>query len=342
MAPVTAILSRCAMPGALLVVLAAGVSVASAQGTPPQRINHLVNYSVYGQQDRDRIHAWADYWCGRLERAEPVDVKEIKKNLLDPLTSPVRVDEPFRLAYTEAALPRLRRVIDGDDPHKAYNALQVVGSLGTIEALDLLLAHCDIDDESRTGIRLWAAKGFVLSVRERTLSTNDVNRGVRALQRAAERETKPLVLRRQFEAIDAVNNNVSRDAHLAVLDATVERMAGEESGPSGLMSSTIPALKLIRDRWLQLDGAAKQELGRELQPILCGVLTVARRHWDVAQTSPMKDDYGEAVELSENVLTVITVAANAPQTQMGRAWRDRDKPRFTTDHDRWMSILKRP
>ena len=334
-------------PGVWLVLLTLGLSfVFVATAAPPARINNLVSRLSFSPQDLNRIKDFADFWCRQLEHADPGEVKAIRQSMLDPLKAPGGVSEVFRLAYSDAVLGQLKPLVQSDNPLLAYNAIHIIGSLGTPDALRILLDHCDVTNEPRFGVRLWVAKCLNVSVNKGALRQNDVNRALRRLGRAAGRETHWLVLRRQFEVIASVQGEVSREVFFDVLSSVADQMAADDKGPSSLMKAVRPAVKLIRDRFLLLAPADQNDIGRELAPILGDICSAAEIHWDMAQVSSLKKSYGGAVADSEHLLTFINNqlpnAPPGPQTRLGEAWKQKDKPRFETDHDKWMGILSRP
>ena len=117
--------------------------------------------------------------------------------------------------------------------------------------------------------------------------------------------------------------------------------------PCELMQAVYPALKRMRDDLIVLGREEQQSFGRVLAPVLCDICSVAQAHWDSAQDDLVaKIAYGGAVQISESMLLLIDPelrpGQRAPKTALGRAWKDRDEPRFTADHDKWQSIIAKP
>ncbi|MHC4416513.1 MAG: hypothetical protein ACYS0G_14670 [Planctomycetota bacterium] len=335
--------SRRSIFGLLLVYLT--VTAASVtEAAPPPPINNLTATANLTPAQRSHIREYAEYWCGVLAQATPVEVAGARAKLLDPLRQ-VQVGDVFRWEYSSAALAPLQDIIGGTNPHTATNAMHVVAFLGTERALEFIVNQCDITVEKDFGARLTAANCFMIAVRLGTLGENETNRALRRLGRAASEEEKWLVLRRQFEAIASVDSAVSRDVQVNVLRATTQRMAKKEAGPSELMQAVYPALKLVRDEYLQLRD--QKPFGKELAPVLCDVCSVANDHWDNAQNDPdAKTTYGGAVHISENLLRLIDPelrpGQGTPKTDLGRSWRNSNKPQFSTDHGKWQVVLRRP
>src|SRR5262245_32450641 len=198
--------SRGALPGVLIALLLGSTRATAA--SPPQPINDLAVKASLEASDKARIDEYATYWLDQLAGSDPAEIAKARSELLRPLRSP-DVRQPFRFAMTDSVLPKLTEVLDGDNIQATYNAMQVVGLLGTPKALDVILLHCDGEHESRYPLRLLAAKAFEQTLLLATLSPNDITRGVRALGAAAGHEEEWLPLRRQFEAMARVNTDVA-------------------------------------------------------------------------------------------------------------------------------------
>ncbi len=328
-------------------VLLAVATTPLAQAAPPARgITNLANRAFLDPADKNRIHDWAQYWSDELAAGDPAAVARARAKLIEPLKA-VQVGGVFRLEYASVLLPALQEIIGGGNPHIAFNATQVVGVVGTDRALEILVSHCDVADEQSLGIRLCAAESFKTAVRQGAITPNEISRGLRRLGNAAGREEHWLVLRRQFEAIYSVDSDVSRDVQLKVLQRTTARMSDNPTGPSDLMRALYPALKFLRDGYIKLPRAQQGPFGKVLAPVLCRVCSVANGHWEKAQDDPeAKKIYGGAIQISETLLRVIHGRVQPdripPRTALDRAWREKDKPRFDSDHVKWQGILAKP
>ncbi len=343
--PTAAMKSRCSILGGLLALATVAIGT-SVHAAPPSRINHLVDKPQLSEPDRADIRLYAEFWSDRLAGAEgPAVVDEARAKLVDPLRA-VRVGDVFRLEYSRSVVPLLGEAARDATPHATINALQVVALLGTPAALEIILSHASVQDEEDFSIRLWAARTFPVAIRQNVLPANDIDRALRQLGDAARREPQWLVLRRQFEAIASIDSPLSRDLQVKVLKAAMEAMKGQE-GPSDIMEATYRALFLIRNEYLALPPADKETVGKLLAPVLCDLCTVAAAHWDSAQEDDAaRTSYGGAVLVSENLLKLIDARVrpqqSGPRTELGPAWRDRQKGRFDSDHAEWRSLLQRP
>ena len=358
--PPAAMIGRCSISGLLLVTVAATLATAtqSTLAATPARLGNLVDKSNLTERDRRDIRQYAEFWGRQLHEATaPLDIDEARGKLGDPLRA-VRVGEVFRFAYSNAVVIHLDQTVRDGTPHAAVNAMQLLALLGTPSSVEVILAHANIKQEPDFGIRLWAAIGFPTAVRQNALPNNEINKALRDLGEAAASEARAAVnmpdddkirwhlLRRQFEAISSVKSQTSREVQVKVLKAVTEAM-DERQRPSDLMRATYRALMLIRNDYLRLPPADAERVGKLLAPVLCDLCTVAAAHWDNAQNDPIaRESYGGAVHVSENLLKMIDARVRpnqaGPRTELGPAWRNREKDQFKLDHDKWRTLLMGP
>jgi len=352
-------IGRTSISSSLLVTVAATLATAThaTLAAAPARIGNLVDKSNLTERDRGDIRQYAEFWGRQLNETAPSDVDEARGKLGDPLRA-VRVGEVFRFEYSDAVVDHLAKVVKDGSPHAAVNALQILALLGTPASLDVILAHSSIEHEPDFGIRLWAAIGFPIAVRQNALPNNEINKALRDLGEAAanearaavskrdDDETRWLLLRRQFEAISSVKSQTSREVQVKVIRAVTAAMDTRQ-GPSDLMQATYRALLLMRNEYLDLPAADQERMGKSLAPVLCDLCTVAAAHWDGAQDDDTaRQSYGGAVQVSETFLKMIdsTVRPDqtGPRTELGPAWQNREKNQFIGDHDKWRMLLSQP
>ncbi len=334
---------------AVFVALVLAAVVCSALGDPPP-INGLVGQDPLSPQGRLQVRTYAEFYCNQLGTGDIPVAEHAKRQLLDPLRSPV-ISGDFRQQYSKVLVRNLAAVIDSDKPHAAVNAMQLIGSLGTDRALDVIKDHIDTQQESRFEIRLWAAKAFQMAAEPGRLKADDLNPLLRQFGVACRNETEPLVLRRQFEAIASVERPVARAVLLGAISKKLdERQAQTE--PSRLMDAIYPALRLLRIQYLnpRLLAADQEVFGKEIAILLYKVFEVGSAHWDTIQTDEKTrkefgGSYKGAIGLAESFLKTIdrTVrAAEPPRTQLIVAWENVDKPRFEAEHQDWRAVLAGP
>jgi len=347
-------IGRCFICVPLLVAMAA---TSATRAAAPARISNLVDRPSLSERDRDDIHRYAEFWGRQLDAPVPADVDHARGKLGEPLRA-VRVSEVFRFEYSDAVVVHLNTVVREGTPHAAMNAMQLLALLGTPASLEVILDHANIEQEPDFGIRLWAAIGFPTAVGQNALPNNEINKALREFGEAAASEARAavnggddgkirwLLLRRQFEAISSVKSRTSREVQVKVIKAVTKAM-DHRQGPSDLMQATYRALLLMRNEYLDLSAADQEIMGKSLAPILCDLCTVAAAHWDGAQEDDTaRASYGGAVHVSENLLKMIDsrVRPNqtGPRTELGSSWQNRQKNRFTNDHNKWRTLLMGP
>lgn len=269
--------------------------------------------------------------------------------LLRPLRQSRGIRGEFRFRYAQAALPALREIIAAEDLHAAINAVLVLSMLGTDDAMQEMLRRANVNLEPRWQVRLRAATGCQVLLNEGDLQTIKLGRYVRDLSRAAQQETRHLVLRRLFEAMAAAKIPEARDEMVKALATVVQRIAEQEDKPSDLVPAYRSAVSLLRAEFVELldDAEALRTVGAKLNPVLGDFLEAAYKQWNVAQQDPeIKEIYGNAIKASEWLLKIVDPQVRrverAPQTDAGGAWRARDRDRYERDLHTWTGILEDP
>lgn len=334
---------------AALVALILGVVVSVALGDP-RPITRLAGHDFLTAQQRDQLRTYAEFYCNQLATGDIPATDRAKRQMLDPMRAPM-VTGNFRSEYSKVLTPCLAGVIDGDSPHAAVNAIQLLGFLGTPAALVVLKDHIDSEDQDRFEIRLSAANAFRMAAEAGRLEADDLNPLLRQFGAACRSETDPSVLRRQFEAIASVDSSVARDVLLSAVGKKLEELQGQEE-PSRLMEAIYKALVRLRDQYLnpRLTAADQKMFGKNAAHLLCKVFEVGLAHWDKIQSdeqtrTEIGRSYRGAIRLAESFLKTIDRAVRAaepPRTQLGTAWENVDKPRFEAGHQDWHAVLTGP
>lgn len=330
------------------IVLAMGVSAAFGDARP---IDSLVRATSFSQAQLGQIEDFVSFYCNNLSSGDTNLVESAKKQLIKHARSPLSSPN-FLWAYSRRLIPHLEPVIDGESPYAAVNALQIVGFLGTDEALNVIEDHINIDDEESFAKRLWAVKAFVVAVDNGTLTANQLNPVLRQLGMACKTEPQPMILQSQFSAISKVNSTIAREVLLDALTARLEDLEKEDK-PSVLMAAIYPALIAIRDQYLNpaLAPNAQRAFGAKIAPSLCKVFNVSLAHWDTTQLdakvkNQFTSSYWGANRVAEGFLKNIAKKLGSPQatpqTQLADAWMKGDKSRFEAEHKIWHDIVSRP
>lgn len=330
------------------IVLAMGVSAAFGDARP---IDSLVRANSLSQAQLDQIEDFAKFYCNNLSSGDIKLVESAKKQIIKHARSPLS-SLYFRSVYSRRLIPHLKPVIDGESPHAAVNALQIVGFLGTDEALNVIEDHINIDNEESFAKRLWAVKAFVVAVENGNPTANQLNPVLRQLGMACKTETQPMILQSQFSAISKVNSTIAREVLLDALTTRLEDLEKEDK-PSVLMAAIYPALIALRDQYLSpaLAPNAQRAFGAKIAPSLCKVFNVSLAHWDATQLdakvkNQFASSYWGANRVAEGFLKTIVRKLGSPKapprTQIADAWVDGDKARFESDHKTWHKIVSQP
>ena len=332
---------------ACLVTLAV-VAEGLAQAPPRPLGRDIISAtSPLSAQQLKQVRNWAGYWCRRIDSDQPEAVQNARTEVLRPLTGLLPASDYFRLEYSKAALPHLKKAIASNHPHAAVNAMIVLPLMGAPRALELLLEHCDHVNEPRPYVRQRAAAG-AKAMLKRHLAFNlrpaVVNKAVRELRDAARNEPDCLILRHQFEAMAEVDDPGTRVYLVEALEAVVDRVALVNGEPSALIEAVYSAVIRLRESFLDVPLDEQQELGRKLAPVLDSICEVARIHWKVAQDDPAaKVTYGGAIRACEEFLKIIhsqmRAAQSAPRTQLKRHWDVGNKPSYEQDKRRWSEVI---
>ncbi len=319
-----------------------------ALGDPPP-VNGLVGKDPLSPQDRGQVRTYADFYCNQLAAGDIQAAERAKRQLLDPLRSPV-ISGDFQLEYSKVLAGNLAAVIDSDKPHAAVNAMQLIGFLGTDRALDVIKDHLDSKDEDRFEIRLWAAKAFRMAADADELDANDLNPLLRQFDTACRNETEPSVLLRQYEAIASVDSPVARSVLLGAIGKKLDVLQAQAQ-PSRLMDAIYPALIRLRGQFLnrRLAAADQEVFGKKVASLLYKVFEVGSAHWNIIQADEKTRhefrSYKGAIGVAESFLKTIdrTVrTAEPPRTQLITAWENADKTRFDAEHRHWGRLLDGP
>ncbi|MCA9290266.1 MAG: hypothetical protein KDA25_04000, partial [Phycisphaerales bacterium] len=202
-----------------MTLLVVGSRPSSAAAPPPTLPPEVTTSNAPSPADVDLIVAYCKDGVSRLGSGDFREVEKARDFLLAPLNLP-GVTGAFRHAYTKALFSRpidILRYIDGPQPHPRINAFRVIENLGTGDALDAMVERADSSRRPSldVGGRLWAARAAGTILRSTRNSDvivpSKISKAVRALGSAAEREPDVNVLRRQFDALGAVNTTEARN-----------------------------------------------------------------------------------------------------------------------------------
>jgi len=330
----------------LVVFTAAWLTSPASAVNEPSPITHLVTATnPYTSQERGQIRAWAEWWMTELASGEPDRVSQARRRLSEPLRA-ANVRILFREAYSEAMVAEVESKFDeGIELYPAVNALQVAALLGTESAARMLTTRANPADEPRRQVRLWAVHGIKSIFQQGELDAGRFPGVLRELSRAASRETDWIVLQRHFEAFRAADTENARSRQLALLDEIIDRMEDKDE-PDEVIRAVHAAVVVLRHQFANLRSAEQRSFGTEAAPTIGRVFNLASRHWNGIEDSNLAEAYGGAVQVSEALLANIDALVRGqnatPQTNIARAWTDRNRQNFDQGANRWAEVLRNP
>lgn len=358
----------------LLALMSLFVPLAHAQSEKaPENVDRLSSIANLDAAQISKIKAYGEYWSKKLNDESPAEVKQARNMLVRSLrmVGGKSASLAFRSAMSKAILSDLQKTIKDSNTYRGINAIQVVSSLGTPRAVETLEDHLEPDLESRPEIRLWSAIGIGRAFEFKDGLRSDALKGsLRALGRAAEVETDPLVLRREMESIDmAVRNgradnlggkeirDFAVDTEIDVLETTIERIRSGKVSPS-MLSALQPSLVIIRNQYIdpQLQqtnrsgSSGRNEklatyIGRKTAPKIASIYElVIVRNSDLRENAELNLATGQLLESSEATLKLVDKNLRGNQSDVGSVdvralWDKSNLEELEATRDQWQAVM---
>lgn len=327
---------------AIAAVLSLLVTVLS-QAEPPA-ITGLTGQTSFTPQDQEKITDYASYWCDELARSESAEVSKIRRKLLTPVHLS---STPFKMLYSNALVPCLRGIVDQDSAHRAINAIIVLQMLGTDKALDTVVDHCNKIDEPKMHIRLRAVVACGVLMNAESVSPNKVSNAIRALKSAVEEEDDGLVIRRQLEALNSVQNDLASGARTKLAEALgvlADRLKDQNPPPTDQLQAIKSVLPDLLRAYITLPSSERVSLGKVLADPFVQIMQLPFDQWDQAQDKEkLKTLYESIIQPTEQILKRIDQAVRpggtVPDTHLRDAWIGGTKDRYDQDLKQWSDIV---
>ena len=342
----------------------------------PENLDRISSVTNLDADQIAKIKAYGEYWSTKLDDDSAAEVKKARNMLIRSLrlVGGKSASLAFRSTMSKAILPKLQAIIKDSDTYKAINAIQIVSSLGTPRAVETLEDHLEIEDEKRPEIRLWAAIGIGRAFEFKDGLRSDALKGsLRALGRAAEVETDPLVLQREMESINlAVKNrrpdnvggkeirDFAVDTEIAVLDTTIERIQSGEVSLS-MLNALQPSLVLIRNQYIdpqlqQINRSGKNGrneklatyIGRKTAPKMARIYElVIIRSSDLRENPQLNEATGRLLESSEATLKLVDKnlrgsQSNVKNVAVRNLWENAQLEELEATRDQWQAVMAAP
>lgn len=336
---------------ALCIVLATGPA-AEAQAPPPLDLTITSSPQITSDQQA-RICNYAEYWTAVLANPDATtdQIKTAREELVRPIQN-INVSVDFRFVYSKCVVPALEKAIAPDNIHRASNALLVLGQLGSDRAVDAVLYHCNPQNQPQWQIRQLAAMAGEELLKSRSLQPGKIVDAVKRLRDAAQREENPVILLRQFKAMNAADYRGSpadrTQLRSSFIDAFVA-VANRAELSNELLEPIGHAVLMLRAKFIsgEITQDEKITLSKQLGPALGKVLTALSTSWDSAQADEnRKSTFGVVAASTEALLAivdgVVRSGAARPETRLPHAWSQGNKAAFDANVAAWLDVLKQP
>lgn len=337
-------------------------SRALGQAPPPPLSTVIVSATQLTDEQGNQVRQYIAYWSNLLVNgSKPEDVEKGRKELTEPfMRLNVKPSLDFRGEYSRALLPELEKAIAGNNMHAAINAIIVASQLGNQGALNLLLRESDKTHQSSWQIRLQAAHGTKVILQSKLIDQEQrIVDSAKRMRDAARIEDNSLVLRHQFAAIDAADHSALPAAQRKTLRAfllesmtdALDRIERGNNNPhiNPLLESVAGSVALVREKYLEnaLSQNERNDLGKDVAPLLVRMMEIAAKSWETAQADPAsKRLVSFLIGTSEGFLTTIDQnlrgEAQMLRTKLREAWDGGSQESFTAELAQWRDLVAKP
>lgn len=261
----------------------------------------------------------------------------------------------FRRAYSDLLEPHLIPIIQGANRRAAIDALLIAARLGTDAGMKLLIERIDSEDPH---LRSAAAGRAILAITDiqnnrSMVAPALVSNLARQVARMARSEPTGYAMQRQLELLNAIHLTADLDPDtFGLLASTVHKnqiavlgAQGEDLQPGDVDAMTM-LLGTLRSTFQVAPAAVQKDEGTVLAKHIRAILKAAYEDWDEAhQLRPVHESYARLIDDAERFLSFIdrsVAGTQTPDTKMNQYWRERDKPLYQRDLDRWNEHLSQP
>lgn len=360
--------------GAVLVSLLAD-STALARAPQPQSMGKLPERIVTANEgltaaDLEALAKFVDELVNIVETSRtPGALEDARRDLVEPFRSGL-AKAGFRNAYSNAAVKRLKPVIEGSDVQRAIVAMQVAAFIGTKDSLSLIVSRLDASERdvakrqnaaSTIGHAMEMIAGSNAPPQESGARLNDVDIDTftRTITSAAEKEPEVSVVLQELRALSIIAGRpgigaksaaLARERHVQVVEAVLARVEASKT-PDVRIQIVTAAVADFQRQWTR-NTASHSTVGPVIAPLLAKVLKTSGAQWDAAHGSgsavgddAVMRDYADAVAGAEVLLRVIDSrlrSGAAPVTAEGeikKAWDSNDRAAFDAAVAKWIKIV---
>jgi len=345
--------------GVLILALFGATGVASAQPALPRDITQ--SRAALTDEQRVAVAEYVRFWVTRL--TPPADapdrwkqVSDARKRLTSTLFNAPEVSAYFRQEFAGAIVPELRRILASNDERAALDALCVASEIGTDTGLDLVIDHLNSPSTIRrvaaAGRAKLAVRAFQQGAMKSMVLPDTISRLARETTKAAQAETDPIALQRQFELLDAIYTATLADTRIAAFtdQAQANRLAVLGDRAAKLRTAEVDAVNLylgnLKQNFIGVPARQTRD-GKVLADHIRVILGRCEAAWESAQNDALaRQMYVDLLEQCENFLKLIDPimrpTAQRLNTEIKPAWEKRDYQRFRDDVSKWNDVIRNP
>jgi hypothetical protein len=324
-------------------------ALAQDGGSIPQSI--VTTAAPLSEEQRARVKSFVDAQAALLAGKDAEKASRARGELTALAVRP-GASEVFLREYAAAIRAALDPILGGSDPQRAVNALIVVQSLRTPEAIELLLRFADPEQEKRLPVRIRAISSLAEAMPSASMTPVQVDGVVRRVTALGQKETNWIALHHAFRTLlriasmprlpdDSVNGAIRGQGD--VIASLVERIS-REPGQSELIAALANNLNLVvREQLPTMRADRARALRTRLAKSLAQFLATIDTQWTATRAA--REDlarfYASAVSVAELLLKV-AASSDAQQpldANFGIHWEAGDQSKFSADVQRARQIV---
>lgn len=308
----------------LIAALLAAPAAAQIVSLPPALVSKV---SEFTPAEIEQVSTFAIPHLQALGGDDPAARSRARAALADPARLP-NASVAFRQVYSTRLLPRLRELVQGDEPAKVIAALDVAGAIGSIEGWQLIAPK--LNDE-RLGVRLAASvasRSTLQSVSPRASALNPATANA-IIDAVAAR----LVIEPDVQIADSLSRTLLQGGQLVGIagyeaagrSAWTKLAAGigdnmfasrEDTGHNGIQTrlTVLGALEQLRTRTglAQPVGTVDPAIVRAGASIAGETLAMVATNAQLAGGEPLSEEQIRMSRMATAVLALVATQSNQP------------------------------
>jgi hypothetical protein len=226
----------------------------------------------------------------------------------------------FRSECAKVLIPRLNEIVESKDLLSATNALEVMRSICTSDAVLALCKAADPDSQKSAALRLVAASGIPSSIARTTLNDAQASIVVRAMRQSIQSESNWMAATYDFQALFALATSktvpapVQKEARKAQVDA-IKSLADRVSrggDDAALVHALWRSLGVVLQQQVALTPAGElNAMNKGLSPVLGKIASMGDAPPKGAGASD--SDFREVAAIADNLRTILGRSSSRPR-----------------------------